>query len=105
MSQKLSSASAKNASTPGGSMIEDTTLKDPITFFKTHKRVMVRVKINRPKTMIVTSAQGIIHVDIAAPPHANKANIELIKYLTRVTKNQCRIVSGATHKLKIVEFG
>lgn len=79
-------------------------IEDPPSRIFINKRVVVRVKVNRPKTKIVEATPEIIQVDIAAPPENNKANIELLKFFSRITKKACRIVSGRTTKEKIIEF-
>ncbi len=43
-------------------------------------------------------------VAIAAPPEDNKANLELVKFLSRKLKKQVRIASGFGSKTKILEI-
>lgn len=43
-------------------------------------------------------------VAVAAPPEDNKANLALIKFLSKKLKKQVRIVSGFGSKTKILEI-
>jgi len=43
-------------------------------------------------------------VEIGAPADDNKANIELIKFLSKSFKKQVRIVSGLSSRVKFLEF-
>ncbi len=50
---------------------------------------------------------GYLKVKIAAPPEKGKANDELIKFFSRlfgVRKNQIKIKSGHTSRLKLIEI-
>ncbi len=43
-------------------------------------------------------------VQVKAKPEDNKANIEIIRFLSKLTKKRARIVSGLKSKEKIVEL-
>ena len=66
-------------------------------------RLQVKVKPNARENMILEQTEKTLVVSIAAPPEDNKANIALIKFLSRELKKQVRIVSGFGSKTKIVE--
>lgn len=66
------------------------------------ERVQVVVKPNAKKTEILEASP--LKVAIAAPPEDNKANIELIKFLTKHYKKKVRIVMGLTSKRKLIEL-
>ncbi len=65
-------------------------------------RLQVRVKPNARKTAILKHEP--LTIAIAAPPEEGKANLELIKFLTKKLKKQVRIVSGFGSKTKILEI-
>lgn len=69
-------------------------------------RLKIRAKPNSRETKVTAydAVTGTLHVDIAAPAEDNKANIELLKFLRRLTKKDVRLISGATSKNKVVAF-
>ena len=66
-------------------------------------RLQVKVKPNARENRILEQTATTMTVSIAAPPEDNKANIALIKFLSRELKKQVRIVSGFGSKTKILE--
>ena len=70
------------------------------------QRITIRAKPNARETMITAydEQERVLHVDIAAQPEDNKANIALLKFLKRITKKSVRLVTGATSKDKVIEF-
>ena len=64
----------------------------------------IRAKTRQPKTKITGEKDGIIHLTVHAPPEGNKANIEIIKFFTKRTKRNVRIISGKTSKDKVLEL-
>jgi len=70
---------------------------------KTH-HLQVRVKTHQPKTKILKEEDGVIHIALHAPPEENKANIELIKFLSKENGMHARIISGRTSKEKTIEL-
>lgn len=73
------------------------------------KRLSIRAKPNARETKITAyetndKKECVLHVDIAAQPEDNKANIALLKFLRRMTKKDVRLVTGARSKDKTVEF-
>ena len=67
-------------------------------------RLQVKVKANARETKILEQDDGTMTVAIAAPPEDNKANLELVKFLSRKLKKQVRIASGFGSKTKILEI-
>ena len=50
---------------------------------------------------------GTVKIDISAAPSRGKANQELIKFLAslfRTSKNNIKIISGASERLKIIKI-
>lgn len=66
--------------------------------------VIIKARPGSPATKIVKVVDGVLHIDVAAPPEDNKANIELLKFLRRLSKKDVRLVSGTTSRNKVVEF-
>ncbi len=67
-------------------------------------KVRILVKTNAPETKInvFDETKGVWRVDVAAPPVDNKANVEIVKFFSRLTKKQVRISSGLSSKEKIL---
>lgn len=66
-------------------------------------KVQVLVKPNAKKSEILEESP-ILKIAINAPAEENKANIELIKFLTKHYKKKVKIVSGLKSKRKIIEL-
>lgn len=64
-------------------------------------KVVVRVKPNAKKTEILDSGEEV-RVAVAAQAEDNKANVELVKFLSRLAGRRVKIVSGLTSKRKVV---
>jgi uncharacterized protein (TIGR00251 family) len=68
----------------------------------------VRARPGMPSTKALSLMEDeSIKIDIAAAPEGGKANAELIKYLSKefgVTKDQIKIVSGATTRHKLLRI-
>jgi len=62
----------------------------------------VRVKPNSPKTRIVSETDSELIVEVAAPAENNKANIELIKFLSKKFGNNVKIIRGLKTKRKLI---
>ncbi len=50
-------------------------------------------------------ARQALKVNIKAAPEENKANMEIMKFFSRLSKKRVNIVSGHTGKKKIIAFG
>lgn len=66
------------------------------------KKLQVKAKPNAKKTEIIAFENGIFTVAIAEKPEDNKANIELLKFLSKATKLRLRISIGKTSKNKMI---
>lgn len=65
-------------------------------------RLRVRVKPNARKTAISKIEDGVVHLDVAAPPEDGKANDEIERFLSKTTGKRATIKSGFTGKEKTV---
>ncbi len=66
----------------------------------------ITVKPNSSKNKIINYCYNrkALIVEIKAPPENNKANIEVIKFFSKLTKKQVKIVSGLSSKKKLLKF-
>ncbi|MEM2916310.1 MAG: DUF167 domain-containing protein [Candidatus Woesearchaeota archaeon] len=67
-------------------------------------RLQVKVKPNARKTELLSHEGNSMVVAVAVPPEKGKANLELVKFLSRKLKKQVRIVSGFRNSSKTVEI-
>lgn len=65
------------------------------------------VKPNSKKNEILNYDKNkkALRVTIKAPPKNNKANLEIIKFFSKLTKKQVKIIKGLTSKEKLLKFG
>ena len=75
--------------------MEDLSKKSSIT---------VSVKASSPKTEIAGFYDGVYKLNAAAPAQNNKANIEIIKFFTKLTGKKVKIIKGKTSKIKVLKF-
>jgi uncharacterized protein (TIGR00251 family) len=66
-------------------------------------RYTVHVKTNAPKTQIVFQSDDTLHVTLKQAPQNNKANLALIRLLSKHFGKPIRIISGHTTKRKMIE--
>jgi len=75
-----------------------------------NKEIYLRIKVlaGAGKTGLVEEmADETLKIAVAAAPEKGKANLELIKYLSRefkVSKNNIRIISGAGDRHKLIKI-
>ena len=67
------------------------------------QKIPILVKPGAKVTEILGMRDGRLHIALKSPPVEGKANEELCKFLSKLTKKKCAIVVGATSKRKIVE--
>ncbi|MDD5178250.1 MAG: DUF167 domain-containing protein [Candidatus Nanoarchaeia archaeon] len=67
------------------------------------KTLNIKVKPNSKKNEI-NLKDGIYEIKIKAPPEDNKANLELIKFLSKKFNTKVKIKSGLTSKNKVIQF-
>ena len=65
--------------------------------------INIKVRVNKPKTQIVSFSDGIYLIDIKEKAENNKANIEIVKFLSRLIGQRVRIVSGLKSKKKKID--
>ena len=63
------------------------------------------VKPNSPKNEILgyDTGRGAYRVNIKAKPEENKANIEIIKFFSRLLKKKVRIIKGLKSREKVIK--
>ena len=85
-------------------MVCGDCVMDIFSYLSDRNSFSIIVRTNAPETKIVKwdPEKTSFRVDVAAPPEDNKANIELIKFFTRLLKKDVRIIRGATSKQKIL---
>lgn len=64
----------------------------------------VKVKPGARKDEVVSWDGRVLVVAVAAPADKNKANVELVKFLTKTLGHPVRIKTGLASKEKIVVF-
>ena len=71
-----------------------------------NNRLKVKVRVNSYENKILDydEERDMLNVSIKAPAVKNKANLELIKFLSKLTKKRVNIVSVLTSKTKVIEF-
>ena len=71
-----------------------------------NNRLKVKVRANSYENKILDydEERDMLNVSIKAPAVKNKANLELIKFLSKLTKKRASIVRGLNSKTKVVEF-
>ena len=66
-------------------------------------KIKVRVKPNSGKSGVVRGGEKYL-VFLKSSPEENKANIELVKLLSKYLKKKVEIKSGLKSKIKILEI-
>ena len=67
-------------------------------------KIIVKANSRENKINGYDREKNACRISIAAKPQDNKANIEIIKFLSRLLKKRVRIISGMKSKEKIVEI-
>ncbi|MBC8501324.1 MAG: YggU family protein [DPANN group archaeon] len=67
----------------------------------------IRVKPNCSKSEIkdYDENRNTLLVDIAAPPEKNKANIEVVKFFSKLLKKKVKIKKGLKNREKVLLIG
>lgn len=80
--------------------------QEDINKYIINNSLKVIVKPNSSKSEITgfDDARQAVKVNIKAKPEANKANIEVIKFFSRLLKKRVRIASGFKSKEKILRI-
>lgn len=71
-----------------------------------NNKLKILAKPNAPKTKIIgfDETKQAVKISIAAPPDKNKANLELIKFISKKNKKRVKIISGSKNKEKTLEL-
>lgn len=77
-----------------------------LTNFIINNSIKINVKTNTKKTVItkLDSDTNTLHVDVCQKPENNKANIEIEKFLSKLTNKTAKIVRGLKSKHKLVKL-
>ena len=67
-------------------------------------RVLVKPNSKENKILGIDKNKKAIKISIKAPADKNKANLELIKFLSKKLKRKVRIKSGLTSKEKVISI-
>ncbi|HUX85411.1 MAG TPA: DUF167 domain-containing protein [Chloroflexota bacterium] len=71
------------------------------------ERVRVHVRPSARRTAVVGYQEGILRIDLNAPPIDNRANDELVKLLARelgIARGRVSVRHGQTSRQKLVEI-
>ncbi len=66
--------------------------------------ITVRVMPGAGATKVVSNEQGVFRIQLKARPEKGEANLELVKFLSKLVKKKVKIVSGLTSRTKIVRI-
>ena len=79
---------------------------DSILQFVKDGKLSVIVKPNSRDNEVVgwDEVRNALKINIKAEPENNKANIELIKFLSKILKKDVSIISGFTNKKKVLRI-
>ncbi len=66
-------------------------------------KIKIKVKINQPKTEVLEKGD-VWKVNVKAKPEQGKANLEIIKFFSKIFKKKVKIIRGLKSKNKILEI-
>ena len=69
--------------------------------------IYLKIITNAPKTEfseLMSDEKKILKLRIKAKPKNNKANKEILKFLTKYFDCKAKIISGMTHSIKLVKL-
>ncbi len=76
-----------------------------MTTSKNETRISARGHPNAPRNEVVDFANGVLRIKVAAPPVRDKANKELVSFLSQVLdvdKSRVSIIKGRASRNKII---
>ncbi len=87
-------------------MAEESDIKSQLEQYIKNSQLQIIVRPNSPKNEIrgYCSSRKALKVNIKAPAEDNKANIEIIKFFSRLTGKKAKIISGMAGKKKVLKF-
>lgn len=65
--------------------------------------IKLKAKTNQKETKIISQTDSEITLSVKSPPEKNKANLEIIKFLSKQFGFKIKIVSGLKSKNKIID--
>ncbi len=71
---------------------------------KGNVRVILKPNSSCNKIVEFDDGKKTYRIDVKAPAHENKANIELVKFLSKALKKKVRILKGMKSREKILEI-
>lgn len=63
----------------------------------------IKVKTNQPRTEVIEKGE-VWKVNVKAKPEDGKANLEIIKFFSKMFKKNIKIIRGLKSKNKILEI-
>ena len=77
-----------------------------LSAYLVNNRLHISVKPNAKKTEILSydSSTHIVKIAVAAPADKDKANKELLKFVSRILKKKVAFVTGLRSKEKVLEI-
>lgn len=67
-------------------------------------RVLVRPNSKKTEILGFDDVRKAWRIAVTVPAEDNKANLALVKFLSKLSKKRVRIVSGLSSKEKVLEF-
>ncbi len=67
-------------------------------------KIIVKPNSRENKIALWDNSRQALKVEISAPADKNKANVEVIKFFSKLTRKKTRIISGPASKEKILKF-
>lgn len=67
-------------------------------------KIIVKPSSRENKIENFDSQKNAYRISIKAKPQGNKANIEIIKFLTKLLKKKVKIIAGLKSREKIIEI-
>lgn len=65
--------------------------------------IKIKVKTGRPKTRITKKEGDTYFMDVKARPEKGKANLEIIRYFSKIKKKKVDIIKGKISKEKLLK--
>ena len=99
MNQKQSSSSALSVDIPGEIMIDLINLSSSNSF-----KIIVKPNFSKNKLLGFDEGRQAYRVEIKAKPESGKANLEVVKFFSKLIKKDVKIIKGMTSKEKILKI-
>lgn len=61
------------------------------------------IKPNSPRTEVLGFSEGWFRIAVAAPPKEGKANLELVRFLSKLLGKGVKIKSGLSSRKKLIQ--